>query len=231
MRVKIVIACAGKKAEDAGYWTTEGGKTVKFIGNPTEEQNVDGCIYARPDDIDEKSRKTWRELLLEYNCQWRGKDDNLKSLLPAYRLYSNSIYRALVVKYGVEQVFILSAGWGLIRSDFLTPHYDITFTNGTGYKQRKQSDAYRDCNEMPDSAGEKIYLFAGKDYHELFSRLIQGKGTERIVFYNAQGVSSYPGCTMKEYPSSRKTTWYYQCALDFMNGAIPSVTNCDVGCR
>lgn len=219
-QVTIVIACAGSKATDAGYWTTDEGKTVKFIARPGEAQPGGNVIYARPDDTDEQSGKTWRALLKEYNRRWRGKDDNGRELLPAYRLYSKPIYGDLVDKYGMERVFILSAGWGLIRSDFLTPQYDITFASGAGCSRRKQSDWYDDCNEMPDSPGERIYLFAGLAYHKLFCRLIQGKGHERIVFYRSQEIPSCPGCRTKPYLANVQTNWHYLCARDFMNGKI-----------
>ncbi|MDD9821079.1 MAG: hypothetical protein OXR07_09425 [Nitrospira sp.] len=219
-QVTIVIACAGSKATDAGYWTTDEGKKVRFVARPGKAQTEGDVICARPDDTDEHSGKTWRALLRDYNCQWRGKGDNDRGLLPAYRLYSRSIYGDLVDKYGVERVFILSAGWGLIRSDFLTPQYNITFAGGAGCSRRKQSEWYDDCNEMPDSPGEKIYLFAGLAYHKLFCRLIQGKGGERIVFYRSQEIPSCPGCRMKYYATKAQTNWHYVCARDFMNGKI-----------
>jgi hypothetical protein len=46
----------------------------------------------------------------------------------------------LVEKFGIEKVFILSAGWGLIRADFLTPNYDITFS---GSAEAFSDDAQR----------------------------------------------------------------------------------------
>ena len=57
-------------------------------------------------------------------------------LLPAYQLYENSTYNRLVDRFGLSNVYILSAGWGLIPADFLTPHYDITFSaSADAYKR------------------------------------------------------------------------------------------------
>jgi hypothetical protein len=59
---------------------------------------------------------------------------NPLGLYPAYRLYENRVYGRLVEAFGVENIYILSAGWGLIRADFLTPYYDITFSHSAeGY--------------------------------------------------------------------------------------------------
>ena len=52
-----------------------------------------------------------------------------------------SVYRELVHALGAENVFILSAGWGLLSADFLTPNYDITFSaTAERYKRRRVRD-------------------------------------------------------------------------------------------
>ena len=41
---------------------------------------------------------------------------------------------------GLDRLYILSAGWGLIPGDFLTPNYDITFSaaqNVQRFKRRR----------------------------------------------------------------------------------------------
>ena len=53
----------------------------------------------------------------------------------------------LVEIFGIDNVYILSAGWGLIRASFLTPNYDITFSAPAGaYNLRRKYDQYCDCN-------------------------------------------------------------------------------------
>ncbi|BAU49572.1 hypothetical protein SVA_3024 [Sulfurifustis variabilis] len=45
----------------------------------------------------------------------------------------------------VRDVFILSAGWGLIGAAFLTPVYDITFSNSADdYKRRRRRNQFDD---------------------------------------------------------------------------------------
>jgi hypothetical protein len=120
----VVIQCAARKSRNAGHLVTADGKPVTFVAHP-KIASKDDKVYARPDD-DAGEGRSWREVLRAYNRDPRG---NLLGLLPAYRLYRNPIYERLVDSVGIDGVYILCAGWGLIRSDFLTPYYDITFSN------------------------------------------------------------------------------------------------------
>jgi hypothetical protein len=62
-------------------------------------------------------------VLQEYNAL---PGNNPLGLYPAWRLYENRSYEGLVDRFGVDNLYILSAGWGLISAAFLTPNYDIT---------------------------------------------------------------------------------------------------------
>jgi len=91
-------------------------------------------------------------------------------LLPPYRLYAHDAYGALADKFDVKNVFILSAGWGLIPATFLTPYYDITFSaSADSWKRRRREDPYDDFSLIPDD-GEDIVFLGGKDYIPLFCR-------------------------------------------------------------
>ena len=93
-------------------------------------------------------------------------NDNPLGLYPAYRLYRNPIYERLVDRLGLQNVYILSAGWGLIWADFLTPYYDITFSQSAeGFKRRWKTDRYMDFSMLPDRQGDEIVFFGGKDSH------------------------------------------------------------------
>ncbi len=75
------------------------------------------------------------------------------------------VYGRLVVRLGLENVYVLSAGWGLIRADFLTPYYYITFSSRADtYKRRRKTDRYDDFRMLPDDAKNDIVFFGGKDY-------------------------------------------------------------------
>src|SRR4051794_2521019 len=122
--MRVVIQCAARKDASAGSLRmAANAQEVLFVAHPRLAPADPVPHYARPDDPSDDGR-TWRERLVAYNAA----ADNPLNLLPAYRLYAHDAYRALARRFGLERVFILSAGWGLIPATFLTPRYDITFT-------------------------------------------------------------------------------------------------------
>lgn len=210
----VVIQCAATKVANAGHLVMADGKLVTFVAHP-EIAPKDGKLYARPDDDAGESR-SWREVLIAYNREPRG---NPLGLLPAYCLYKNAVYGRLVDKLGIDNVYILSAGWGLIRSDFLTPYYDITFSNAQNverYKRRRKADQYKDIRMLPDSTDEGILFFGGKDYLPLFCKLTSKVKTRRKVFYNAAEVPQTPGCETVKFETHTRTNWHYECAIAFL---------------
>ena len=219
--MKIVIQCAGSKNAQlpgSGFHTTD-GRLVKFVADAKVAPSSGVYTYARPDDLWD-GQHTWRERLLDYN---KEPQSNPRALLPAYRLYSHKIYENLVDKFGTSQVFILSAGWGLIASDFLTPDYDITFSNAknvASYAHRRKSDHYSDLCQLPND-GDTIAFIGGKDYLPLFCKLTRELTGKKKVFYNS---SSAPALGNGFYPerfiTTQKTNWQYTCAQALIDGRI-----------
>jgi hypothetical protein len=164
----VIVRCAASKHPEAGRMKSPGGKPIVFVAEPESAPADDACRYARPDDVSANG-KSWRESLVEYN---RTPKDNPLGLYPAYRLYKNPIYERFVDRFGLQNVFILSAGWGLIGADFLTPYYDITFSQSAeGFKRRRKTDRYLDISVLPDRPDEEIVFFGGKDYLPLLLSL------------------------------------------------------------
>lgn len=217
--MKIVIQCAGTKEPDAGYLTGQDGRRVLFVARPEKAPQSDGYIYARPDDLADEDGRTWRQILTEYN---RREEGNPLQLSPAYKLYKPGIYEILVKRFGVDNVYILSAGWGLIGAVFLTPMYDITFSSSAeGYKRRKKSDAYDDLCMLPGNSDDDLFFFGGKDYLALFLATTQNYAGRRIVFYNSIHQPNIPaGIELRRYETKAKTNWHYSCAKDFAVGKI-----------
>ncbi len=217
--MKIVIQCAGQKQADAGHLTDSDGNRILFVAEPETAPPDQGIRYARPDDI-AKDGQSWREELLAYNQ--RG--DNPLALCPAYKLYENDTYQSLVNRYGTDNVFILSAGWGLITADFLTPNYDITFSpsarNENEYKRRGRQDNYHDFYELRDDDNDDLIFFGGKDYQPLFLELTNNYRGNRFVYYNSATTPDMPGCILCRYKTKLKTNWQYRCAMDFVQGRI-----------
>ena len=211
----IVIQCAATKRQGAGCLVSAGGRKVIFVAKPEAAPAHSACLYVRPDDPSGDGR-SWRETLLEYN-QMPG--NNPLNLYPAFRLYENPTYARLVDAFGEANVYILSAGWGLVTASFLIPYYDITFSSSTPeYKRRRKADRYRDFCMLPADDKTEIVFLGGKDYVPLFSSLTSHMRNARTIFYNSALAPDAPGCTLKRFSTSTRTNWHYECANSSVGG-------------
>ncbi len=236
-----VIQCAASKNPQAGYLRTHGGQRVMFVAKPDQarqERPDDTLVYARPDDLSDTGQ-SWRTWLCDYNRKYRANPGhNPLGLLPAWELYKPQEYKMLKCHCGLDRFYILSAGWGLIRADFLTPNYDITFSKVKKKGQKEEAfkhrdhrrDRYEDFRLLAPDATEPILFFGGKDYVSLFCELTADTASSRTVFYRSEPSSSpeivakhrpdAPGCTLCRFPTKRRTTWYYGCAKAFVSGKL-----------
>jgi hypothetical protein len=213
----VVIQCAAGKSHRAGCLRTASGKPVHFVADPHAAPANAALMYARPDDPSDWGG-SWREVLLKYN---EDPDDNPLDLSSAYMLYENRAYFWLVGRYNVTHVYILSAGWGLIRADFLTPYYDITFSpSAESYKRRRKTDHYDDFCMLPANTEDEIVFFGGKDYVPLFCSLTAGVRTKKTVFYNSAQPPRATGCALKRFNTTTRTNWHYECVNAFIEGSI-----------
>ncbi len=215
--MKIVIQCAASKDPEAGTLTTKSGTPVLFVADPARAPARTDVEYARPDDRAEHGQR-WRDVLLLYNLQ---PGINPLGLLPAWRLYRHPAYGKLVERFGEANVFILSAGWGLIRSDFLTPAYDITFSaQAELFKRRRALDAYADFNMLEGRDAEPVAFFGGKDYLPLFYRLTENYAGPRIAAFNSALEPQAHGFRFVRYHTRTRTNWHYEAVNAFMDGAF-----------
>jgi hypothetical protein len=214
--MKIVIQCAGSK-NDGGYWQLKSGERVMFVAHPGKKAPPFQGHYAHPDDVFE-SDKSWRERLLDYNAKPAKNPFNLH---PAYLLYKNRVYRNLVAQFGPDNIYILSAGWGLIRSDFLTPQYDITFqAQAAPYKRREKNDKYNDFCMLPQDVQDCIVYLGGKDYLPLFHNLTKNLTARKIILNNQKTVPYYEDYQTHRYQTKAKTNWHYACAQEIIAGTF-----------
>lgn len=214
----VVISCAGRKKPEAGYFRRKDGQRVKFVGNPEPAPEESGFVCARPDDPSDTAA-SWRKRLVEYNSD--HSDDNPFGLLPAGRLYANEVYARLERRYGLRGYYILSAGWGLIRADFLTPKYDITFSHqAKEYQRRRPGEWWCDLNHLPAETTESVAFFGGKDYVPLFCRLTREVALPRIVWHRSAVAPEAPGCCLRECETKTRMNWHYECVRDFLNGKL-----------
>ena len=144
----VVIQCAGDKRADAGHMKDDAGRKVPFVADPASAPPSDSVIYKRPDDA-ASSGRSYRDVLEDYNRNQRA--DNPLGLLPAWKLYTKPAYRKLAKHFGIDSLYILSAGWGLVKADYLLPKYDITFSaSAEDYKHRQEQDrGYCDFAMLP----------------------------------------------------------------------------------
>lgn len=188
-----------------------------FVADPDAAPGGVSHAYARPDDTS-CNGKPWRAMLREYNSERR---DDAHGLLSACKLYENPIYGLLADHFGPERFYILSAGWGLIRSDFLTPAYDITFSPRVEkYKRRRKKDQYEDFCMLPKETGEDIVFFGGKDYIGLFCALTEGVKGTRYLWCNSKNPPKAPGCVLRRFHTRTRTNWHYECARAFIEGKL-----------
>jgi hypothetical protein len=213
--VRIVIQCAARKDPAATSLVSADGRPVLFVAKPHAAPAGSHQYYARPDDP-ARDGQTWRQRLVAYNAAGQ----NPLGLLPAYQLYAHAAYDALAKGIGLGNLFILSAGWGLIPATFLTPRYDITFSaSADKWKRRRKNDKYEDLCLIPDD--EPIVFVGGKDYLPLFCRLTEPLRGRKIVFFNSSEQPDTPhGFETIRYRTSIRTNWHYECARDLVTDSL-----------
>ncbi len=216
-----VIQCQGRKQPGAGCLRSASGKPVYFVARPEILLPNDSIVYARPDDPSDYGM-SWRHVLLDYNRDGQ----NPFRLYPAWRLYTARIYAQLAERLGFRNFYILSAGWGLIRANFLTPDYNITFSQSASgdkrFMRRRKSDRYDDFSMLPADTEEHVLFFGSKDYLPLFCLLTKEIKAPRTVFYNAAVAPEAPGCTLQKFSGAKRdTNWQFDCASAFLDGTVP----------
>jgi hypothetical protein len=215
--MKIVIQCAGRKEKHAGHMRTQSGAPVLFVARPSCAP-PGPYVHAHPDTVG-VSAKTWRQSLVTYNEHHNV--ENPLGLLPAYKLYANDTYRALAKHVGVSNLYVLSAGWGLIAATFLTPCYDITFSpKAKRWARRNQGDEYADLNMLSNEYSGNVLFFGGKDYLPLFSKLTVGYKSQRIALYSSMREPVFADVKFIRFQTNTQTNWHYEAVKDFLTGHL-----------
>ena len=237
MTPQILIQCAGKKNNTYTFDNYQ-GKKVEFISDieSNDLPNSNNSIYVNPNEaISEDSDKTWIDKLKEYNKNKL----NPNGFCQAWELYENPIYADIKKKVGKENMFIASAGWGIVKASYWLPNYDITFSRPPKGKKKNyiiRSSAqneiaqWDDINAFHDS-NIKIYdlhIFCGKKYLRLINKLITDRQIDpnMITLYirnnepNFNEWEIYCKLIKWTHPDPKKdrnTNWHYDCAEDFIN--------------
>lgn len=226
---KVVMVCAG-------------GKHNSFFKAYPKDNFVNKRELLNehhPDEKKDDKKTSWRDYLIKNQS-----DINLKKAFELYNptktKYPN-VYLDLFNKYKTN-FFILSAGWGLVNSEYRLPNYDITFSKGKKVplntirnKNITAAPIYHDFNQFIDenknlliNPEEDILFIGGKDYLKLFYALTQDLPNRKIIYYKGLFPKGLPLNSQniifrKYYHSIPKTNtnWHYELANKISNGIIP----------
>lgn len=176
----IVMCCASKKKPIGLFRHNNRNIDFKAVCEPRNG------IYRPYDKIIPKAKTSWSDLISSPNVQV----DQTNNLVPAYTMYQNSIYEKLFREFG-GNLYILSAGWGLVKSTFRIPKYNITFskTDKTPIETiRSQKDKEfndEDFNHLKIKPEKRIIFLGGEEYGKQFVRLTENlKNLKIICYYN-----------------------------------------------
>ncbi len=215
--MKIIISCCNRKN---GERLLHNGEVIYFVSN-VHQVVPNNKNYFHPDDLVPNEDITWRELI--------SKQELYNNLQPAHELYRPPIYNSLHHHYG-NNLFIFSAGWGIIRSDFRLPKYNVTYSqnnNIPNYAIRNNGDVFNDFNHLEGIAlNERIILIAGSDYVLPFCQLTEDLPNEKIIIYknqillNNNQYLNYGNFQFQHYQTNRRTNWHYEFAQRLINNEI-----------
>jgi hypothetical protein len=211
-KFKVVMVCAGRK-NNSFFTSYPDDNFVNKSNQPNEHH---------PDKKMENKKISWREYLLN--------NQNDKNLLEAYNLYTRNEYRSLYRKYN-NDFYILSAGWGLVNSEFKLPKYNITFSNGDNQTTKRNDNLigapyYKDFSQMNINGEEDIVYIGSPYYLPLFFQLTQNLKNRKIIYWKKSNTPlNYPipnsTFVYKFYHTNTRTNWHYELAEKIANGIIP----------
>lgn len=210
--MKIIIQCAGDKQPSQNYtgFHQDGQCIKKFLAHPSADH-----LHCAHPDLECANGITWRDTLAQYNQQ--NGFNNPQHLSQAYELYNPTAYGNLVAEFGVENVYILSAGWGLIRADYLIPDYDITFSvSAKPHQRRRDNDQYKDFKHLAGNTEPLIFL-GGISYQPLLFQLTQQLSCDITLVYRSAKTPALPKNAKARYKTQYFDTpqlinWHYAAA-------------------
>ena len=221
MTPQILIQCAGDKSSDAGTFKYH-GKIVNFVAQPQVCQETSCSVYVNPNQIiDQNKNITWFDKLKEYNKEYVETGDNPYNLFKAVELYRNAIFNHIKQRIGSENIYILSAGWGIVKGSYLLPDYNITFSGAHNNKEWRDINLeWQDMNHLddPPSNINDLHIFCTANYHPLLKRLLGGKiRKDAKITIHTNLYMDVDNYKYEEFFPTGNTNWQYACAKDFIN--------------
>lgn len=183
----------------------------------------------KPDDLIPNQIKSWRNYIEENQYVDYIPYMSYQLYIPRYAEYV-ILYEILYERFK-ENLYILSAGWGLVNATYRLPEYDITFSNSkNNYNQRKYKDnSFYDFNQLNLESDEDIVFIGSDSYIKSFLNLTIGTRNRKIIYhYGNQPDYILPDNTFiyreyntENYNTIPKRTWYLELAYKFADGLIP----------
>ncbi len=206
-KFKVVMICSSRKNESF----FQQYPAITFTNTPQLPNE------KFPDSLMPNSKLTWREYLTTRQDE--------RTLLKAYQLYKHPAYLHLHNRFQ-KDFFILSAGWGLVNSDFKLPNYDITFNESAPVNKRRNKNPivpplYNDFNQIENSETDIVFV-GTPDYIPIFIRLTQNLNCRKIIFWKKKNTPqqfALPNNSFifVHYNTNANTNWHYQLAFELLN--------------
>lgn len=205
--MKAVIQCALRKRVTAKPFVWNGTE-IAFVANPAENTK-EACPWA---------------LVPHKNMSWiehvrRMKNPNLTK---CGELYRHHAYGDLIQKLGEENVYVLSAGWGLVRADRPIPAYDVTFSPKALPRARTTPLARckGDSFDIKVAGEDEVHLFLTSKYLEYWECLFPGSDrTNRFILHSCEGAVAKPQWAGRIKPvncGGARTNWHYIAVRKFL---------------
>jgi len=225
--MKIVIQCAGAKNESAPSLCLH-GNPLKFVGNP--RAGALDCICPW-DTIPGGNALTWIDCVRAFNnlgnspaAVFRAMDItpiHHEDLYQCGALYSPHIYEQLLGKFGLVDVYILSAGWGLIRADRFVPNYNVTFSNAQGVPTSARVTPDERAGHPSIDEGilgtDEIHLFISQKYLAYWNLTFGPQLATRKIILHWYKPSVFSTVQVETHDCrGRKTNWHYTAAQQFL---------------
>lgn len=220
---KVVIQCAGGKVAAPTFLNENG--VIAFRSKSFFSKNI-----LAPWSTISGTSTTWIDIVHEYNERSTLPQNisvqNDSVLINAADLYSNPAYRNLRECFGYESIFILSAGWGLVRGDTKIPPYDITFSNAAeGNCQITPSERVK-YNSAKLNVGEcdELHLFITRKYLEYWNLFFSERmhDVKNVILHWRKGqYVPYGNYSVFEHDCEGKTNWHYQAVNQFLSSMSP----------
>jgi hypothetical protein len=223
--MKIIIQCAGKKHPMAPSFSFRGAP-VKFFARP----ELFSGSTAPWDEVPTSSRFSWIDCVKALNgiagaeswARFSNTGIGADEFFHTGDLYIPKSYSNLIDRFGYKSVYILSAGWGLLRADRLIPTYDVTFTNVPKYPWKKVTVAHRckfDSVETHIPGNDEVHLFITGNYLDYVKRAFKLNLENRGVLHirSTQFQPEGFGKTVEHDCGDQSTNWHYTAVKQFLS--------------